>query len=64
MEKKLTVQIEEFKQNLARDVANSGLPVVVADLVIKDLYNEIHSLAQETTLKDIQEYNDSMSISV
>ena len=64
MEKKLTVQIEEFKQNLARDVANSGLPVVVADLVIKDLYNEIHSIAQETTLKDIQEYNDSMSISV
>ena len=64
MEKKLTVQIEEFKQNLARNVANSGLPVVVADLVIKDLYNEIHSLAQETTLKDIQEYNDSMSISV
>ena len=58
MEKKLTVQIEEFKQNLAKDVANSGLPVVVVDLIIKDLYNEIHSLAQETTIKDIQEYNN------
>ena len=60
MEKKLTVLIEEFKQNLARDVANSKLPVVVADLIIKDLYNEIHALAQESTINDINEYNQSL----
>lgn len=60
MEKKLTVQLEEFKSKLLQDVANSGLPVVVVDLVIKDLYNEIHALAQETTLKDIDEYNKSL----
>ena len=64
MEKKLTIQIEEFKQNLARDVANSGLPVIIADLVIKDLYNEIHALAQESTLNDIQEYNKTVISSV
>ena len=64
MEKKLSVQIEEFKRNLARDVANSGLPVVVADLVIKDLYNEVHALAQESTLNDIKEYNETMISSV
>lgn len=60
MEKKLTVQLEEFKGRLLQDVANSGLPVVVVDLVLKDLYNEIHNLAQETTLKDIDEYNKSL----
>ena len=60
MEKKLTVQLEEFKGKLLQDVANSGLPVVVVDLVLKDLYNEIHNLAQETTLKDINEYNKSL----
>lgn len=60
MEKKLTVQLEEFKGRLLQDVANSGLPVVVVDLVLKDLYNEIHNLAQETTLKDINEYNKSL----
>ena len=60
MEKKLTVQLEEFKVKLLQDVANSGLSVVIVDLVIKDLYNEIHALAQETTLKDIEEYNKSL----
>jgi len=60
MEKKLTVQLEEFKSKLLQDVANSGLPVVVVDLVLKDLYNEIHALAQETTLKDIEEYQKSL----
>lgn len=60
MEKKLTVQLEEFKSKLLQDVANSGLPVVVVDLVLKDLYTEIHVLAQETTLKDIEEYNKSL----
>lgn len=60
MEKKLTVQLEEFKQTLMKDITNSGLPVVVVDLVLKDLYTEIHVLAQETTLKDIEEYNKSL----
>ena len=60
MEKKLTVQLEEFKQNLAGVIANSGLPVVVADLAIKDVWNEIHALAQETTISDIKEYQESL----
>lgn len=62
MEKKLTVQLEEFKQALMRDVANSGLPVVVVDLVLKDLFNEVHNLAQETTLNDIKEYQSALSV--
>ena len=62
MEKKLTVQLEEFKQTLMRDVANSGLPVVVVDLVLKDLVNEVHNLAQETTLNDIKEYQSALSV--
>ena len=62
MEKKLTVQLEEFKQTLMRDVANSGLPVVVVDLVLKDLFNEVHNLAQETTLNDIKEYQSALSV--
>lgn len=60
MEKKLSVQLEEFKQTLAKHIATSGLPVVVVDLVIKDLYNEIHALAQESTINDINEYNQSL----
>lgn len=62
MEKKLTIQLEEFKQALMRDVANSGLPVVVVDLVLKDLFNEVHNLAQETTLNDIKEYQSALSV--
>ena len=62
MEKKLSVTLEEFKQSLANDIQDSGLPIVIVDLVLKDLYNEIHNLATEFTMKEIKEYNDSLSV--
>ena len=62
MEKKFSVTLEEFKQRLANDIQQSGLPIVVVDLVIKDLYNEIHELAKEFTMKEMQEYQSSLSV--
>ena len=62
MEKKLSVTLEEFKQTLMNDIKNSGLPIVIVDLVIKDLYNEIHELARDFTIKEMQEYRDSLSV--
>ena len=58
MDKPLSVSIEEFKQNLVDTVQNSRLPIVVVDLIMKDFFNEIHELAKDYTLKEIQEYNN------
>lgn len=57
MDKTLTVAMEEFKQNLISTIQNSELPIVVVDLILKDLYNEIHSLASEATIREMREYN-------
>ena len=62
MEKKLSVTLEEFKQQLANDIQDSGLPIVIVDLVLKDLYNEVHGLARDFTIKEIQEYQNSLSV--
>ena len=62
MEKKLSVTLEEFKQRLATDIQESGLPIVIIDLVLKDLSNEIHNAAAEFTLKEIREYQNSISV--
>lgn len=58
MEKKISVIIEEFKGSLVSVIQNSGLPVVIVDMILKDLYHEIHNLAIETTQKEVNEYKD------
>lgn len=62
MEKKISIAIKEFKEAMVKDIQDSGLPVVVVDLIIKDLYNEIHNLAEGVTNNDIKEYQQSLSI--
>lgn len=59
MEKTISVGMAEFKQKLINTIQNSELPIVVVDLIIKDLYTEIHSLASETTLREVREYNQA-----
>lgn len=59
MEKKISVVLEELKEQLKKSIIDSKLPIVVIDLIIKDLYTEIHTLAQETTVKDMNEYLNS-----
>ena len=44
MEKPITLQIEQFKQDLVHLVNESGIPVFLLDYILKDFYNEIHML--------------------
>ena len=62
MEKKISIAIKELKEAMVKDIQDSGLPVVVVDLIIKDLYNEIHNLSEGVTNNDIREYQQSLSI--
>lgn len=56
MEKPITLQIEEFKKNIATIVNDSNLPPFILDYIFKDLYSEIHMLNQNQLTKDMQEY--------
>ena len=62
MEKTANVIIEETKIKIAQAVQESGLSVSVLDMILKDLYMEIHALASDVIKKEMQEYKDTMSV--
>lgn len=62
MEKSINITIEETKQKIASAVEESKLPVSVLDMLLKDLYMEIHGLAIDVTNKELKEYYKDLSI--
>ena len=62
MEKTINVIIEETKIKIAQAIQDSGLPVSILDMILKDLYMEIHALAVDVIRKEMQEYKNTMSV--
>lgn len=58
MEKPITLQIEQFKQDLVHLVNGSGIPVFLLDYILKDFYNEIHMLNRNQLEKDEKSYQE------
>ena len=54
MDKPVSVQIEEARKNIAGCINAQNMNVTILDMIIKDLYMEIHSLAQQQYEKDKQ----------
>ena len=61
MNKPSTIIYEEFKQNLAALINNSGLPAFVVEPVLKDFLNEIRIMAQRQYQADVAEYKKVMA---
>ena len=59
IEKPISLTIEEVKAEIANIINNSQLPPVVLDLIVKDIYNEVHSIYIQQTMQEQQEYNTS-----
>ena len=59
IEKPISLIIEEVKTEIANIINNSQLPPVVLDLIVKDIYNEVHSIYIQQTMQEQQEYNTS-----
>lgn len=61
MNKPLTVQIEETKQNLVNVINNSGLHPYILDNILKGLYDEMHILLTNMTKQEVDEYNKAIA---
>lgn len=61
MNKPTTLLMEEFKQNMAKLINDSGLPAFVVEYIIKDLYTEISQLAMQVAEQEKAEYVQSLS---
>ena len=60
MNKPLTVIVKDTKMKLAQICNESGLPPIILDLIIQNLYSEIHSIAEKQTAEDERFYNEAL----
>ena len=44
MSKSINKTVQEFKDSVAQTINTSGLPAVVIELLLKDIYNEVHAI--------------------
>jgi hypothetical protein len=58
MDKPITIQIEEIKDNLTNILNNSNLPLFVIRYILKDLYSEVCNLYNQQVINDKTEYQN------
>lgn len=56
MNKPFTMIVKETKNKLANICAESGLSPIVLDMIMRELYSEIHSLAERQALEEEMAY--------
>ena len=60
MEKSLTIRIEELKHNIANLINTSNLHPYILDSIIKQMYEEIHSVYMQDINQEFAKYNSAM----
>lgn len=57
MNKPLTMIIEETKKSIFDAINNAGVhPVIIRDLILKDIYSELNRFTEETVKKENELY--------
>ncbi|MBQ2396103.1 MAG: hypothetical protein II304_03545 [Bacteroidales bacterium] len=57
MKKPVSMVIEDFKQNIINSINSSGLHISVVDLILGQVYNDIHYTATQVAKKEKDEYS-------
>lgn len=60
MNKPFSMMCEEFKEELASLINNSGLPVCVIELTLQNYLNEVNSIAKNQYRIDKAQYENSL----
>lgn len=58
VEKPLSLLIDDFKTNLVDLINNSGLPIIISQMILKDIMRDVDELSnkvKETEQKDYEE---------
>ena len=61
MNKPFSMICEEFRQELANLINNSGLPICVIELVLQNCLNEVDNIAKNQYKNDKTQYEQSLS---
>ena len=60
IQKPISMIKNELTEQIVNSINQSGLPLCIIQLVIKDLYNDISKLAIEQEKQEILNYNQQM----
>lgn len=61
MNKPMTMVVKETKSKLINVCNESGLPLVVLDLILQGIYSEVHILAEQQTMREEKDYIAAMT---
>lgn len=61
IQKPITIVRSEFITNMTNLINGSMLPPFIIEPILRDMYNDIHILAQKQYENDVQEYQKALS---
>ena len=61
MNKPMTMVVKETTTKLINACNESGLPPVVLDLILQGIYSEVHTLAEQQTVREEKDYIMAMT---
>ena len=62
MNKPISMIVDETNEKIVRACNESGLPMCVLELIIKNIHNEIINLAEKGLIEDKAMYEQSLSM--
>lgn len=60
MNKPLTMTIKETQKNIVDICNKSGLPPIILDLIMQNIYSEIRSIAENQAIEEEKAYAESI----
>ena len=62
MNKPISIIVDETNEKIVKACNESGLPMCVLELIIKNIHNEISNLSEKVLIEDKAMYEQSLSM--
>ena len=60
MNKPLTMIIKETQNSVVNALNESGLPPIILDFIVRDIYTEVHNITERQATEDVENYKKSL----
>lgn len=60
MEKPISMKLQETKESIATIITESGLPMWLLEPAVKDIYNQINTVAAQEIYNDRKQYVEDL----
>ena len=60
MEKPISMKLQETKESIATIITESGLPMWLLEPAVKDIYNQVNTVAAQEMYNDRKQYVEAL----